>query len=136
MWICQRCAYFKFIPSTHTHAHTHAHMHTCTHTHTHTHTHTPFEDGHELTGLKVDIADFSDVTNGDINELTLNGDFTCRAGSSTQTCSWLSGLSWRQLPSWCVPTLLSLHGYSVVSGPQYPMTVCVCECACVGVGVC
>ena len=48
MWICQRTAYFKFIPSKHTH------------THTHTHTHIiiiPFED-RELTGLKVDIAHF------------------------------------------------------------------------------
>ena len=38
MRICQRCAYFKFIPSTQTHILI------------------PFEDGHKLTGLKVDIA--------------------------------------------------------------------------------
>ena len=43
MWICQRSAYFSFIPST------------CAHTHTHTHTHTPFED-HAPTGVKLDIA--------------------------------------------------------------------------------
>ena len=30
--ICQRSAYFKFIPSTHTHTHTHAHAHTHSHT--------------------------------------------------------------------------------------------------------
>ena len=36
MWIRQRSAYFKFIPSTHTDTHTY----TNTHTHTHTHTHT------------------------------------------------------------------------------------------------
>ena len=41
MWICQRSAYFKFIPSTHTH----------------THILIPFE-GSELTGLKVDIAHY------------------------------------------------------------------------------
>ena len=38
MWICQRSAYFKFIPSTH--ALTCARTHTNTHTHTHTHSHT------------------------------------------------------------------------------------------------
>ena len=38
MWICQRSAYFKFIPSTHTHSHILI----------------PFEDS-EPTGLKVDI---------------------------------------------------------------------------------
>ena len=47
MWMCQRSAYFKFIPSTHTHTHTHAH--------THTHILIPFED-REPTGPKVDIA--------------------------------------------------------------------------------
>ena len=43
MWICQRSAYFKFIPSIHTHTHTHILI--------------AFED-REPTGLKVDIAKY------------------------------------------------------------------------------
>ena len=61
MWICQRIAYFKFIPFTHTHTHTLPPS--LSHplpppppTHTHTLSLIPFEDS-EPTGLKVDIAE-------------------------------------------------------------------------------
>ena len=56
--ICGYASVVHTSSSIHTHTRMHTLTYSLTHTHTHLHSHTliPFED-HELTGLKVDIAE-------------------------------------------------------------------------------
>ena len=61
MWTCQRSAYFKFIPHTHTHTPHHTTRAHTQNVHTHTHILIPFED-RESTALKVDIANDMTIT--------------------------------------------------------------------------